>query len=270
MFRFSILAICTAVLFTSNVNAQYNRKNPIVEAVAKTQTSVVTIKAYARANAKPSVGTGVVVDGRGYIVTNCHVVGSIKNVQVTLHDASVHAAQVIFADAANDLAVLKIDAGRQLAYLNLASVSDLMVGETVIAIGNPFSYEKTVSVGIVSAKGRTIGMPNGESLRGLIQTDAAINPGNSGGPLLNVNGELIGINVAVRDGAQGIAFAINANTVKSVINERISNLQIAGAGSVTGETGTQNASAAQQGTVTPASTIPMSRPVSNSPVNFRS
>jgi serine protease Do len=92
-----------------------------------------------------------------------------------------------------------------------------MVGEDVIAIGHPFGYENTVSRGIISALGREINLPSGHALKGLIQTDASINPGNSGGPLLNINGELIGINVALRDGAQGIAFAINAGTVEKYL-----------------------------------------------------
>jgi serine protease Do len=103
-----------------------------------------------------------------------------------------------------------------------------MVGETVIAVGHPFGYTNTVSVGIVSALGREVTMPTGETIGGLIQTDASINPGNSGGPLLNVNGELIGINMALREGAQGIAFAINAGTVRAALSEHLSAAKIAG------------------------------------------
>src|SRR5205814_1119156 len=105
---------------------------------------------------------------------------------------------------------------------------DLMVGETVIAIGHPYGYQNTVTTGIVSALGREITMPNGETLTNLIQTSASINPGNSGGPLLNINGQLIGINVALRDGAQGIAFALNAETVKEVLRQRLSASRLSG------------------------------------------
>ena len=109
--------------------------------------------------------------------------------------------------------------------LPLAPVDDLMVGETVIAIGHPFGYTHTVSTGIISALGREITMPTGDVLTGLIQTNASINPGNSGGPLLNINGEFIGINVALREGAQNIAFAINAGTVKSFLQQHLSATQ---------------------------------------------
>src|SRR5205085_2088984 len=121
-----------------------------------------------------------------------------------------------------DLAVLRIRSNKKLAALPLAPVDDLMVGETVIAVGHPFGYTNTVSVGIVSALGREITMPTGDVLNGLIQTNASINPGNSGGPLLNVNGEFIGVNVALREGAQGIAFAINTGTVKSFLRQHLS------------------------------------------------
>ncbi len=103
-----------------------------------------------------------------------------------------------------------------------------MVGETVIAIGHPFGYVNTVSTGIISALDREITMPAGDALTGLIQTNASINPGNSGGPLLNINGELIGINVALRDGAQGIAFAINAGTVTGMLQKHLSASKMAG------------------------------------------
>ncbi len=122
-------------------------------------------------------------------------------------------AAVIWRTAAYDLAVVRVATPQKLQALELAPVSDLMVGETVIAVGHPFGYTNTISTGIISALGREITMPSGDTLTGLIQTNASINPGNSGGPLLNINGELIGINVALRNGAQGIAFAINAGMV---------------------------------------------------------
>jgi serine protease Do len=174
------------------------------------------------------VGSGVLIDERGYIVTNRHVVGSARDIKVRLHDGAELAANVVFGEAACDLAVLKIDTARKLPALKLAPASDLMVGETVIAVGHPFGYSNTVSSGIISALDREIAMPSGETLTGLIQMTASINPGNSGGPLLNINGELIGINVALRDGAQGIAFAINAGTVEQVLTKHLSALKIAG------------------------------------------
>src|SRR5207237_7199463 len=135
-------------------------------------------------------------------------VGSGGRVWVGLHDGNDYPAQVVTADEHHDLAILHVQADHRLPALPLGPGSDLLVGETVIAVGHPFGYTNTVSTGIVSALGREITMPTGDTLVNLIQTNASINPGNSGGPLLNINGELIGINVALREGVQGIAFAI--------------------------------------------------------------
>lgn len=232
MFRHSVLVSvgCSVLLFLACPGyAEYvSRKNPFTEAIAKTRSSVVSIKAQSPRASRPSVGSGVIIDERGYIVTNRHVVGVLKQARVILADETEYAGQVIFTDAANDLAVLKINADKKLPYLTLAPVSDLMLGETVIAIGNPYGYDGTVTTGIISALNRKITMPNGENLTGLIQHSAPINPGNSGGPLLNINGEWIGVNVAVRDGAQCIAFTINADTVRQILSERLSALKIAG------------------------------------------
>ncbi|HEX3314431.1 MAG TPA: trypsin-like peptidase domain-containing protein, partial [Gemmataceae bacterium] len=189
------------------------RKNAIVDAVKKTKDAIVTIKTIRSSGAKEVSGTGVVVDERGLIITNKHVVGTNRNVYVFLNDNTEIVGDVLMADAKFDLAVVRVKAGKALHALRLAPTSDLMVGEDVIAIGHPYGYVNTVSRGIVSALGREITLPSGHMLTGLIQTDASINPGNSGGPLLNINGELIGINVALREGAQGIAFAINTTTV---------------------------------------------------------
>ena len=206
----------------------YPRRNPIVDAVQKTKEAIVTIKA-ARPNAsRDTVGTGVIIDERGYIVTNRHVIGASRNVRIRLHNGTELAAELVWGEAAQDLAVLRVRPEGRLQALELAPVADLMVGETVIAIGHPFGFTDTVSTGIVSALDREITMPSGATLTGLIQTSAGINPGNSGGPLLNINGELIGINVALRDGAQGIAFAINADTVKQVLLTHLSSVKIAG------------------------------------------
>ncbi len=216
-----------APLGAASENNPYPRRNHIVEAVEKTKESIVTVKV-ARPNAKDTVGTGVVIDGRGYIVTNRHVVGTSQNVRVRLYGGTELPAQIVWADPAFDLAVLRIDTTKKLQELRLAPAEDLMVGETVIAVGHPFGYTNTVSTGIISALGREITMPSGDTLKGLIQTNASINPGNSGGPLLNINGELIGINVALRDGAQGIAFAINAGTVQNALIKHLSSAKIAG------------------------------------------
>jgi serine protease Do len=223
----AILAIVVAGGAGTEACAQYARKTPVVEAVARTRASVVTVTV-PRAGRKDAVGTGVIIDERGYVITNRHVVGGAKSVQVCLADGVELTAEVATADPALDLAVLRIRTGRKLTALALAPAGDLMVGEQVIAVGHPFGYVNTVSTGIVSALDREITMPTGDVLTGLIQTDASINPGNSGGPLLNINGELIGINVALREGATGIAFAINADTVKLMLSRQLSAVRVGG------------------------------------------
>jgi serine protease Do len=214
--------------------AQYSRRTPIVEAVEKTRAAIVTVKVEKPdkqdkwGRNKERVGTGVVVDERGYVVSNRHVIAGGTRIIVCLEDRALLDAKVLAEDASSDLAILRVQPQRKLPALCLGPGSDLLVGETVIAVGHPFGYAHTVSTGIISALGRKITMPTGEELTNLIQTDASINPGNSGGPLLNINGELIGINVAVRDGAQGIAFAINADTVKQVLTRHLSSLKVSG------------------------------------------
>jgi serine protease Do len=140
---------------------------------------------------------------------------------VRLSDGTTHTASVVSRDHEADLAILKIDAGRPLPTVALGTAKDLMVGETVIAIGNAYGYEHTVTVGVVSAVKRDVNLSKDVSYRGLIQTDACINPGNSGGPLLNINGELIGVNVAIRAGAQGISFAIPVDTMIASASEML-------------------------------------------------
>ena len=158
------------------------------------------------------MGTGIIIDPRGYIITNQHVVDDVSVIRVHLTDGSSHTARVLVRDHESDLALLKIDVSRPLPTMPLGTSSDVMVGETVIAIGNAYGYEHTVTVGIVSAIKRDVTLNKEVSYKALIQTDASINPGNSGGPLLNINGELIGVNVAIRAGAQGIGFAIPVDT----------------------------------------------------------
>jgi serine protease Do len=177
------------------------------------------------------MGTGIIIDSRGYIVTNQHVVEDVNLLRVRLSDGTICNANVVSRDHEADLAILKIDASRPLPTVALGTAKDLMVGETVIAIGNAYGYEHTVTVGVVSAVKRDVNLSKDVSYRGLIQTDACINPGNSGGPLLNINGELIGVNVAIRAGAQGISFAIPVDAMIASVSEMLASRRRANASS---------------------------------------
>ncbi|MEX2092135.1 MAG: trypsin-like peptidase domain-containing protein [Pirellulales bacterium] len=168
------------------------------------------------------MGTGIVVDERGYILTNYHVVADVRRIQVTLYDHREYTAELVARDAQSDLALIKIPVTEPLALIKIGTSSDLMEGEPVIALGNAFGYEHTVTRGIISALGRDVQVSDTQTYDDLIQTDASINPGNSGGPLMNVEGEMIGLNVAVRAGAQGIGFAIPVDQVMKVAAQLLS------------------------------------------------
>jgi len=173
-----------------------------------------------------SLGSGVIVDSKGYIITNAHVVEKADRIRVRLMNdpATVtYDATVIGSDRETDLAVIKIDAKKALPAAKMGNSDGMTVGDWVLAIGSPFGLEETVTAGIVSARGRNI-VPQ-RQFQSFIQTDAAINPGNSGGPLVNMNGEVIGINTAIYTsggGYQGVGFAMPSNTVVSVYNQLIS------------------------------------------------
>jgi len=154
------------------------------------------------------MGTGIIIDERGYIVTNHHVIDGVQSVSVTLHDGNLYQARVFNSDKLTDLAIIKIDTPSMLPVMPLGTSSDLMVGEDVIAVGNAFGWKHSVTRGIISSIGRDVELNEEQSYKNLIQTDAAINPGNSGGPLVNADGDVIAINVAIRAGAQKIGFAI--------------------------------------------------------------
>jgi serine protease Do len=161
-----------------------------------------------------SLGSGFIISEDGYILTNDHVVDGADEITVKLSDGREFTGEVKGLDAKLDLALVKIDAGEELPVAHMGDSEDLKVGEWVMAIGNPFGLEQTVTVGIVSAKGRVIGAGPYDDF---IQTDASINPGNSGGPLFNVQGEVVGINTAIVAGGQGIGFAIPVNMAKQVV-----------------------------------------------------
>jgi serine protease Do/serine protease DegQ len=166
-----------------------------------------------------AAGSGVVVDPRGYILTNNHVIENAQDITVRLSDARKFTAKLVGRDPKTDLAVLKIDAPAALPVAELGDSDRLRIGQWAIAIGNPFGLDRTVTVGIISATARTrVGLATYESF---IQTDASINPGNSGGPLLNLDGKVIGINTAIVASGQGIGFAIPANMARDVMRQLI-------------------------------------------------
>src|SRR5437660_12443830 len=219
------IGICSSVALAAPGNP---RRTAVVEVVERVRGAVVNIHSertvrgpsaeelFAHAppqNRVNGMGTGIIIDPRGYIITNQHVVDEVSVIRVHLSDGSTHSARVLTRDNESDLALVKIDIGRLLPTMPIGTSSDIMVGETVIAIGNAYGYEHSVTVGVVSAIGRDVTLNKEVSYKQLIQTDASINPGNSGGPLLNVYGELIGVNVAIRAGAQGIGFAIPVDTM---------------------------------------------------------
>ena len=166
-------------------------------------------------------GSGFIVDKEGHILTNEHVVHNAEEIKVTLSDGREFIGEVVGSDITTDMAIVKIDAN-DLPTVELGDSDSLRVGEIVIAIGNPYGLEKTVTMGVVSAKGRDINAgSDGQEYRNLIQTDTAINPGNSGGPLLNTDGEVVGINTAIIPYAQGIGFAIPVSVAQRNLDDLI-------------------------------------------------
>jgi len=165
-----------------------------------------------------SLGSGVIIDEKGHAITNEHVISQATSITVQMADGRRFPARVVGASPAFDLALLKITSKARLPHANLGQSSGLMAGEPAIAIGNPFGLDQTVSRGVISTPNRTINR-RGRSYVSFIQTDAAINPGNSGGPLVNLLGEVVGINTAKVSGAQGLGFAIPADRVKLVLSD---------------------------------------------------
>jgi serine protease Do len=177
-----------------------------------------------RPRREQGTGSGFIVDRNGYILTNNHVVDGASKVQVKLHDASnLYTAKIIGTDPELDLAVIKIDAGHSLTPVRVGNSDAVQVGDWSMAIGSPFGLEATVTAGIISAKGRDL-MDNSHQLQRFLQTDAAINPGNSGGPLLNIRGEVIGVNTMILTGSghfEGIGFALPINLAVNAYNQII-------------------------------------------------
>ncbi len=220
------------------------RRTPVVRAVERASPAVVNIsteqvvvlrsdpffdqffsdffdaRPRQRSYKQTSLGSGVIVRPDGYVVTNAHVVARGAKIRVTLADEREFEATIVGVDADSDLAVLRIEGGRQLPHLDFGASEDLMIGETVIAIGNPFGFSHTVTTGVVSAVGRAL-KTEGKTYLDFVHTDASINPGNSGGPLLDIRGELIGINTAIYGRAQNIGFAIPAARARRVVADLI-------------------------------------------------
>jgi serine protease Do len=172
-----------------------------------------------------NLGSGVLIDADGHILTNEHVVSRASRIRISLADGTEFDATLVGADPNNDIAILKIETDKPLPWLKPGRSNDLMVGESVIAIGNPFGLSNTVTTGVISALNRSI-RTDDRVYHGFLQTDASINPGNSGGPLVNAEGELIAINTAVYGGAQGIGFAIPIDTAKRVVDELIAHGEV--------------------------------------------
>ncbi len=167
-----------------------------------------------------SLGSGAIIDPKGIIVTNDHVVSGASKITAMTKSGLELECEVVGSDSDNDLAVLRVRRPQgALPALKMGSSADLMIGETIVAIGNPFGLSNTVTAGVVSAKGRSVKGENGQTYTDFIQTDASINPGNSGGPLVNVDGEMVGVATAIIGGAQGIGFAIPVDRAHRIVND---------------------------------------------------
>ena len=256
LFVFSVAAAALFVISGSAGTAlaagaeadSYPRRNAVVQAVESVSEAVVNISSEYTATEQvspfsrfgmnsffedffehrfpsrrrlTSLGSGVIIDGRrGFVITNEHVIARTGTITAVLKDGREFQADIVGADPESDLAVLQIDADEALPSVPMGDSGDIMIGETVIAIGNPFGFSNSVTTGVISAIGRSIRAKN-RVYHDFLQTDASINPGNSGGPLLNINGELIGINTAIYAKAEGIGFAIPINQAKKIVSDLI-------------------------------------------------
>lgn len=229
----------------SLISGRDRRRTPVVEAYERSRLSVVNISATEKVRRwgvdllgdiflippEGSVGSGIVIHQDGYIATNAHVVSAGSQLKVTFADGGEYEARIIGRDTARDLAVIKIDLLAPLTPIVLGRSDDLMIGEQTIAIGNPVGLQNTLTTGVISALHRELVVGNQVVYRDVIQTDASINPGNSGGALLNVLGELIGINTAIRTDAQNIGFAIPVDKLREMLpdildSEKLNKVQL--------------------------------------------
>jgi S1-C subfamily serine protease len=198
----------------------------VADGVVNVTSSAIQMDFFFNAFPTQGSGSGSIIDVKGHILTNHHVVADAQKLEVTLADGSKWPAKLVGSDPDDDLAVIKIDAPKEkLKIIPMGDSKNLRIGQKVLAIGNPFGLERTLTTGIISSLGRTIRSDVGTLMEDIIQTDAAINPGNSGGPLLNSDGEIIGLNSAILSpsgGNVGIGFAVPSNIAKRVIPELIS------------------------------------------------
>jgi serine protease Do len=238
-----------AILLSASCQSESMRETPAVRVVKQTAASVVNIRTEAVVDLKEhpqwgrygeeldryfkdhygeeynngvleykSVGSGILLNDKGFIGTNAHVVQKATSIFVFLMDGVSAEASLVRVNQEDDLAIIKADLPQGVKPVRLADHGGIMIGETVVAIGNPFGLENSVTVGVISGQNRTFNSPScGYVCSGLLQTDAPINPGNSGGPLFNLDGELVGINLAVAQGAQNIGFAIPVHKVVDLL-----------------------------------------------------
>jgi S1-C subfamily serine protease len=196
----------------------------IVTAVEKVKNAVVKVDKYSQVRGNEKIsgsGSGFVFSSDGLILTNSHVIDNSDRLNVTLLDGDEFTAEVTGIDKDTDIAIIKIF-GSGYSPAKLGSSSNLKIGQLVIAIGNPLGYQHSVSVGVLSGVGRTMRTPDGHMIDNILQSDAAMNPGNSGGPMIDTNGEVIGINTAIIPYAQGLSFSIGIDTAKEIARYLIS------------------------------------------------
>jgi len=244
----AVLMIGSALARSSFAQKVDLRRTPVVEAVKKVAPAVVNISTEkvvkrqinpffndygsffgdffrnfpsSRTYKRQSLGSGVLIDPKGYIITNEHVILPASKIKVVLVDGREFEGKLIGSDSKFDLAVIKIEAKSDFPAIKIGKSIDLMIGETVIAIGNPYGLSHTVTTGVISALNRSIVIDEKRVYNDFIQTDASINPGNSGGPLLNILGELIGINTAIYQKAEGIGFAIPIDKARRIVDDLI-------------------------------------------------
>jgi serine protease Do len=231
------LALATTLAAAAHAQDPFLRRTATVAAVEKVGPAVVNItteqtvtvrnpffdlffEPSMRQRTAQSLGSGIVIDAQGRVLTNEHVVRGAETITATLADGRELSAKIIGADPNNDVAVLQLEDVKDVPWVAPGTSSGLFVGEPVIAIGNPFGFSNTVTTGVLSAVDRSLRTQE-KTYHGFLQTDASINPGNSGGPLLNAEGELIGVNTAIYQGAEGIGFAIPIDVAKRIVHELV-------------------------------------------------